>query len=73
MGNEKGGGSFEEFVGLKPGMNWFVDDSSEHEKVKGMNKNAVYNKTHDVYKRFYFIRFSSCLLELIMIYWTFIM
>ena len=45
MGNEKGGGSFEEFVGLKPGMNWFVDDSSEHEKVKGMNKNAVYSKT----------------------------
>ena len=40
--NETGRATIKEFVGLKPKMySFLVDDSSEHKKAKGINKNFV--------------------------------
>ena len=40
MKDEIGGLAIEEFVGLKPKMySFLVDDNSEHEKTKGLNRN----------------------------------
>ena len=71
MKNGNGRVPFEEFVELNPRMySFLVDDHNEHKKVKGANKNAVYKISRDVYKNvlFCFIRFSSWLLELTIIY-----
>ena len=40
-----------EFVGLKPKMySFLVDDSREHKKVKGVNKNVVETINHSEYR-----------------------
>ena len=42
-------------MGLKPEMySFLVDDSSEHKKVKSVNKNVVEKITHSEYKGFLF-------------------
>ena len=39
------------FVGLKPKMySFLVDDSSQHKKAKGVNKNDVAKISHNEYK-----------------------
>ena len=49
--DETGGFAIKEFVVLKPKMfSFFVDDSSEHKKSKGVNKNVVAKTTHREYK-----------------------
>ena len=53
MKDETSGVAIEEFVGLKPKIYLFlVDDSNEHKKAKGVNKNDVvtinHNKSKDV-------------------------
>ena len=51
MKNETVGVGIEEFVGLKPKMySFLVDDSSEHKKTEGVNKNVVVTITHNEYK-----------------------
>ena len=51
MKDETDGVAIEEFVGLKPKMHQFLaDDNSEHEKVKGVNKNVVTTINHNEYK-----------------------
>ena len=53
MKDETGGVAINEFVRLKPKMYLFlVDDSSEHKKAKGVNKNVVATISHDEYKYF---------------------
>ena len=43
--------AIEEFSGLKPKLYpYFVDDNSEHEKAKGVNKNVVVTISHNEYK-----------------------
>ena len=45
------GVAIEEFVGSKPKMySCLVDDNSEHEKAKGINKNVVALISHNEYK-----------------------
>ena len=47
------GVAIKEFVGLRPKMHSFlVDDSSEHKKAKGVNKNVVATIIHNEYKHF---------------------
>ena len=49
--DEAGSVAIEEFVGLKPKMySIFLDDSSEHKKAKGVNRNAVAAISHNEYK-----------------------
>ena len=49
--DKTGSVAIEEFVGLKPKMySIFVDDSSEHKKAKGVNRNAVAAISHNEYK-----------------------
>ena len=49
--DETGGVAIKEFVGLKPKMySFLVDDSSEHRKAKGINKNVVEIISHNEYK-----------------------
>ena len=49
--NETGGATITEFVGLKPKMySFLVDDSSEHKKAKGINKNFVEKLTYNEYE-----------------------
>ena len=51
MKDEAGGVAIKEFVGLKSKMySFLVDDSSEHKKTIGMNKNAVAIISHGEYK-----------------------
>ena len=51
MKHETSGVAIENFVGLKPKMHsFFVDDNSEHKKVKGMNKNNLATIGHNEYK-----------------------
>ena len=51
MKDETAGVAIEEFVGLKPKMySDLVDDNSQHEKVKGINKNVVAAISHHKYK-----------------------
>ena len=51
MKDETGGVAIKEFVGLKPNMcSFLVDDSSEHKKVRGVNKNIVETVSHSEYK-----------------------
>ena len=51
MKDETGGVTIKEFVGLKPKMySFLVDDSNEHKKTKGMNKNVVATISHNEYK-----------------------
>ena len=48
MKDETGGVVIEEFVGWKPKMySFLVDDNSEHEKAKGVNRNAVATISHN--------------------------
>ena len=48
---ETAGVAVEEFVGLKLKMYlYLVDDNSEHEKVKGVNKNVIVTISHNEYK-----------------------
>lgn len=57
--NGNGGVPFEEFVELNLRMySFLVDDCSEHKKVKGANKNAVYKISRDVYKNVLFYTFQ---------------
>ena len=43
--------TIKEFVGLKPKIySFLVDDSSEHKKTKGANKNVVATIIHNEYK-----------------------
>ena len=45
------GVAVEEFVGLKPKLySFLVDDSSEHKKANGVNKNVVARISHSDYK-----------------------
>ena len=49
--DETGSVAIEEFFGLKPKMySLLVDDSSEHKKAKGVNRNAVAVISHNKYK-----------------------
>ena len=51
MKEETAGLAIEEFVGLKTKMYSFsVNNSSEHEKAKGVNKNVVATISHNKYK-----------------------
>ena len=51
MKDETGGEEIEVFVGLKPKMySVLVDDSSEHKKTEGVNKNVVTTKCYGEYK-----------------------
>ena len=51
MKDETTDAAIEEFVGLRPKMySFFVGDSSEHKKAKGMNRNAVAKICHNEYK-----------------------
>ena len=51
MKDETGGVAIEEFVGLKSKIHsLLVDDSSEHKKAKGVNKNVVARISHSEYK-----------------------
>ena len=51
MKDETAGVAIKEFVGLKPKMySFLVDDSSEHKKAKGVNKNIVATISHNDYK-----------------------
>ena len=60
MKDETGGVAINEFVGLKPKMYLFLmDDSREHKKAKGVNKNVVATISHDEYK--YFLLNKKCL------------
>ena len=50
MNEETGGVVIKGFVGLKPKMHLhLVDDSSEHKKAKGVNRNIVARIRHGVY------------------------
>ena len=51
MKDETAGVAIKEFVRLKPKMYYFlVDDSSEHKKAKGLNKNVVSTTSHNEYR-----------------------
>ena len=51
MKDETAGLAFEEFVGSKSRMySFLVNDSSEHKKAKGVNKNVAATVRHDQYK-----------------------
>ena len=51
MKDETAGVAIKEFIGLKPKMYYFlVDDSSEHKKAKGLNKNVVSTTSHNEYR-----------------------
>ena len=51
MKDETCGFAIIEFVGLKPKMySVLLDDSSEHKKAKGVNKNVVATRSHGEYK-----------------------
>ena len=53
MKDETNGVAIKEIFGLKPEMySFLVDDSSEHRKAKGVNKNVVATVSHDEYKNF---------------------
>ena len=53
VGKMKDGVAIEEFVGLRPKMySFLVDDSSEHKKAQGVNKNVVTTIIHNEYKHF---------------------
>ena len=60
MKHETVGVPIKEFVVLKPNMySFLVDDSSEHEKTKGVNKNLVVTIGHNEYK--YVLLNQKCL------------
>ena len=49
--DETGGVAIKEFIGLKPKIySFLVDDSNEHRKAKGINKNVVETISHNEYK-----------------------
>ena len=51
MKDEKAGVAIKEFDGLKSKMySFLIDDSSEHEKTKGVNRNVVPTVSHTEYK-----------------------
>ena len=51
MKDETAGVAIEEFVGLKPKMySYLVDDNSELNKAKDVNKNVVATVSHNEYK-----------------------
>ena len=51
MKHETTGVAIEEFVRLNPKMcSFWVDDSSEHKKVKGVNRNVFAKISHNEYK-----------------------
>ena len=51
MKDETADVAIEEFFGLKPKMySILVDDSNEHKKAKGVNKNVVAKISHNEYK-----------------------
>ena len=51
MKDETAGVAIKEFVGLKPQMYSFsIDDSSEHKKSNGVNKDVVVTISHGEYK-----------------------
>ena len=51
MKDETGAVTIKEFVGLKPKIySFLVDDSSEHKKAKGVDKNVVATVSHGKYK-----------------------
>ena len=51
MKDETAGVAIEGYVGIKPKMySFLVDDSSEHKKAKGVNKNVVATISHSEYK-----------------------
>ena len=51
MEDETAGAVIEEFVGLKPKKYlYLVDDNSEHEKAKGVNRNVIATVSHNEYK-----------------------
>ena len=57
MKEETAGVAITEFAGLKPKMySFLVDDSGEHKKAKGVNKNVDAAISHNDTKMFYWIR-----------------
>ena len=57
MKEETAGVAITEFVELKPKMySFLVDDSGEHKKAKGVNKNVDAAISHNDPKMFYCIR-----------------
>ena len=53
MKDETSGVAIKEFVGLKANMHSFLaNDSSEHKKAKGVNKNVVETIIHSEYSEF---------------------
>ena len=51
MKDETGGVAIEEFVELKPKIySFLVDNNSEHEKAKTVNRNVVPTISHNEYK-----------------------
>ena len=49
--DERVGVAIEEFVGLKTNIySYLVNDHSEHEKIKGVNRNVVATISHNEYK-----------------------
>ena len=57
MKEETAGVAITEFVELKPKMySFLVDDSGEHKKAKGVNKNVDPAISHNDTKMFYCIR-----------------
>ena len=53
MKDETGGVAIEEFFGLKSNIySFLVDDSGEHKKTKGMNKDVIGTISHMCIKMF---------------------
>ena len=51
MKDETSGVAIKEFVSLKPKMySFLVEDSSEHKKAKGVNRNVAATISHNEYK-----------------------
>ena len=51
MKDETSGVTIKEFVSLKPKMySFLVEDSSEHKKAKGVNRNVAATISHNEYK-----------------------
>ena len=50
MKDKTGGVMIEEFVALKPKLNSFLVENSEHKEGKGVNKNILATIRHNKYK-----------------------
>ena len=61
MKHETAGAAIEEFVGLKPKMySYLIDDNSEHEKAKDVNRNVVATISQNEYEDVFLLN-KKCL------------